>query len=145
MVVAHRFHLFGVGIKNAIIVCLAVFCKYFVQFFRGLVAVGGASLLCHFDASIGHKGALQRLVGLQTYHCLLVFRLWGDICWSIGGHTRHYFCFHVQYAPLATLLFLKLLQLSPQIIGVFCGSFKKLLVAVVGGVVVLNKISYVYL
>ena len=62
--VACLLHLGGVGIEHSLIVGAGVVGKDLVQLGRGLVAVGGAGLLCHLDAAVGHKGALEGLVGL---------------------------------------------------------------------------------
>ena len=62
--VACLLHLRGVGIEHGLIVGAGVVGKDLVQLGRGLVAVGGAGLLCHLDAAVGHKGALEGRVGL---------------------------------------------------------------------------------
>ena len=50
---------------------------------------------------------------------------------------------HIQYAALGALFFLQFLQLSPKLIGRFGRSFQKCLVAIIRGVVILNKIACV--
>ena len=62
--VACLLHLGGVGVEHGLIVGAGVVGKDLMQLGRGLVAVGGAGLLCHLDAAVGHKGALEGLVGL---------------------------------------------------------------------------------
>ena len=69
---AGRLHLRGVGIKHSLIVGAGVVGKDLVQLGAGLVAVGGAGLLCHLDAAVGHEGALEGLVGLQTHDLLQI-------------------------------------------------------------------------
>ena len=87
MVVAHALHLRGVSVKHAVVVGLHIVMEYVMQLLRGLVAVGGASLFGHLYAAIGHKGTLERLVGLQAYHLLQVFRLVVDVTGAIGRKT----------------------------------------------------------
>ena len=62
--VAGLLHLGGIGIKNRLVVGLVVVGEDLVQLGTGRVAIGGAGLLRHLNAAIGHEGTLQGLVGL---------------------------------------------------------------------------------
>ena len=54
--------------------------KDLVQLLAGLVAVGGAGLLRHLDAAVGHESTLEGLVGLQAHDLLL--SLIHISCWA---------------------------------------------------------------
>ncbi len=144
VVVAHQFHLLGVSVEHALVVRLMIFGEDFVEFGVGSIAISGAGLLCHLDAAVGHEGALQWLVGLQTHHLLQVLQFLLDISGTIGGDGAHDFRLHVQNAALGALFLLQLLQLAPQRVGGGGGTRKKLLIAIIGGVVFLDKVSHIH-
>ncbi len=107
----------------------------------GLVAVGGAGLLCHLDAAVGHEGALQGLVGLDADDLLQVFQALVDIAGAVGRQAADDFRLHVQHAALGALGFLQLLQGAPQFIGGFGGAGEERFVSPIGGVVFLDEIT----
>jgi len=115
--------------------------KDLVQLLAGLVAVGGAGLLCHLDAAVGHKGTLQRLVGLQADDLLQVFQALIDVAGAVSGQAADHFRLHIQHAALGALFFLQLLQGTPQLIGSLRGVRQERLVAIVRGVVLLDKVA----
>ena len=87
MVVAYYFHFIGICIEHTVVVGLAIFREDFVKLFRWLIAISGACLLCHLDATVGHEGTFQRLVGLQTYYLFEVFKTFVDVSWSVSSGT----------------------------------------------------------
>ena len=107
----------------------------------GLVAVGGAGLLRHLDAAVGHKGALQGLVGLQTDDLLQILQLLVDVAGAVGGQAADHLGLHIQHAALGALGLLQLLQSAPQLIGRLGGACQKAFVAVVRGVVLLDEVA----
>ena len=140
---AHQLHLGSVGIKHAVVVCFGVFVENFVQLLRRGVAVSGTSLFGHLDAAIGHKGSFQRFVGLQAHHFFQILGLLVDIARTVGGKSRHHLGLHIKHTAFGTLLLLQLLQLAPQGICSISWSTQETLIAIVGCVVVLDKVSYV--
>ncbi len=141
--VAGCFHLRGVGIEHSLIVGAGVVGKDLVQLRRGLVAVGGAGLLCHLDAAIGHKGALEGLVGLQADDLLQILQTFVNVTGAVSGQAADHIGLHVQHAALGALGLLQLLQGTPQLVGRFGGAGQERLVAVVRGVILLDKVTHV--
>jgi len=127
--VAGLLHLGGVGIEHGLIMGAGVLGENLVQLLAGLVAVGGAGLLRHLDAAVGHEGALQGLIGLQADDLLEVLQLGVDLG------------LHVQHAALGALGLLQLLQRAPQLVGSVGRTGEEALVAVVGGVVLLDEVT----
>ena len=74
-----------------------------MQLFRGLVAVGGAGLLRHLDAAVGHECTLQGLVGLQADDLLKLFQALVDVAGAVCGQTADDLGLHIQHAALGTL------------------------------------------
>ena len=143
MIVANEFHLVCISIKNAVVVCFAVFREYLVQFFRWFIAISSASLFGHVDATIRHKGTLEWLVGLYTYNLFEAFSVLADVAWAVSRHPRHHFGLHIQDASLGAFFFLKNLQHTPKLVGGVCRFGQKTLVAIVSGVVVLYEFTHV--
>ena len=112
-----------------------------MQLLAGLVAVGGAGLLRHLDAAVGHEGALQGLIGLQADDLLEVLQLGVDVAGAVGGQAGDDLGLHVQHAALGALFLLQLLQGTPQLIGRLGGASQKAFVAVVRGVVLLDEVA----
>ena len=141
--VAGRLHLRGVGIKHSLIVGAGIIGKDLVQLLAGLVAVGGASLLCHLDAAVGHEGALEGLVGLQTHDLLQILQAFVDIAGAVSGQAADHFGLHIQHAALGALGLLQLLQGTPQLVGCLGGAGQKAFVAVIRGVVLLDEVAHI--
>ena len=102
--VAGFLHLGGIGIKNRLVVGLVVVGEDFVQLGAGRVAIGGAGLLRHLYAAIGHEGTLQGLVGLQTHNLFQVLVGLADIAGAIGQRAGDHLRLHIQHAALGPLL-----------------------------------------
>jgi len=139
--VAGSLHLRGVGIEHSLVVGAGIVGKNLVQLLAGLIAVGGAGLLCHLDAAVGHECTLQGLVGLQADDLLQIFQGLVDIAGAVSGQAADDFGLHVQHAALGALFLLQLLQGTPQLIGRLGGASQKAFVAVVRGVVLLDEVA----
>ena len=139
--VAGLLHLGGVGIEHGLIMGAGVLGENLVQLLAGLVAVGGAGLLRHLDAAVGHEGALQGLIGLQADDLLEVLQLGVDVAGAVGGQAGDDLGLHVQHAALGALGLLQLLQRAPQLVGSVGRTSEEALVAVVGGVVLLDEVT----
>ena len=114
-----------------------------VQLLAGLEAVGGAGLLCHLDAAVGHEGALEGLVGLQTHDLLQILQAFVDIAGAVSGQAADHFGLHIQHAALGALGLLQLLQGTPQLVGCLGGAGQKAFVAVIRGVVLLDEVAHI--
>ena len=143
MGVAGRLHLRSVGIKHSLIVGAGIIGKDLVQLGAGLVAVGGAGLLCHLDAAVGHEGALEGLVGLQTHDLLQILQAFVDIAGAVSSQAADHFGLHIQHAALGALGLLQLLQGPPQLVGRLGGAGQKAFVAVIRGVVLLDEVAHI--
>ena len=139
--VAGGLHLGGIGIEHSLIVGAGVVGEDLVQLFRGLVAVGGAGLLRHLDAAVGHECTLQGLVGLQADDLLKLFQALVDVAGAVRGQAADDLGLHIQHAALGTLGLLQLLQRAPQLVGSVGRTGEEALVAVVGGVVLLDEVT----
>ena len=137
--VAGLLHLGGIGIKDRLVVGLVVVGEDLVQLGAGRVAIGGAGLLRHLNAAIGHEGTLQGLVGLQTHNLLQVLVGLADIAGAIGQRAGDHLRLHIQHAALGPLLELERLQIRPQGIGGIGGACQEALVPVVGEIVILDE------
>ena len=112
-----------------------------MQLRRGLVAVGGAGLLCHLDAAVGHECTLQGLVGLQADDLLQIFQALVDVAGAVCGQAADDVGLHIQHAALGALGLLQLLQCAPQLIGRFSGVGEEAFIAVIGRVVLLDEVA----
>ena len=133
-------HFRGIGIEHGLVMGLVVVGEDLVQLGAGGVAVGGAGLLRHLDAAVGHEGPLQGLVGLQSHHLFQVLVGIADIPGTVGQRSGNHLGLHIQNAPLGPLLLLQGLQIRPQGLGGLGGSFQEGCVSLIGGIVGLNKI-----
>ena len=112
-----------------------------VQLFAGLVAVGGAGLLCHLDAAVGHEGALEGLIRLQTDDLLQILQRFVDVAGAVRSQAADDLRLHIQHAAFGALFLLELLQSSPQLVGRLGGAGQERLVAVVRGIVLLDEVA----
>ena len=138
--VAGLFNVGGVYVKNAVVVGLAVFEDFFylgVHF----AAISLQGLAHHADAAKGHNGALQGGVGLQAHNDLFFFI---NIARCISVDVADSGGVHIQHAAGLALFFQQLLHFVPQLFGALGGGSQKALVPVIGGIVPLDKILYVY-
>ena len=139
--VAGPLHLGGVGVKDGLVVGAGVFGKDLVQLGAGLVAVGGAGLLGHLDAAVGHKGPLEGLVGLQADDLLKVLQIFVDVAGAVGGQAADHLGLHIEDAAFGALFLLQLLQSVPELVGGLGGACQEALVPLVGGVVFLDEVA----
>ena len=143
MGVAGGLHLGCVGVEHGLVVGAGVVGKDLVQLLAGLVAVGGAGLLGHLDAAVGHESTLQGLVGLQADDLLQILQVFVNVAGAVGGQAADDLRLHVQHAALGALGFLQLLQGTPQLVGRLGGAGQKALVAVVGSVILLDEVAHI--
>ena len=139
--VAGALHLGGVGIKHRGVVGAGVAGEDLVQFFAGLVAVGGACLFGHLDAAVGHEGPLEGLVGLQADDLFLVLEGLVDVAGAVGGQVADHLGLHIQHAALGALGLLQFLQSAPELVGGFGGAGQEGFVPFIGAVVFLDKVA----
>ena len=122
-----------------------VLCKNMMQLFGRLISIGRACLLCHLDSAIWHECTLQRLIRLQSNHLFKLFHIFVDITGRICSKSGYDLCLHIQHTALLTLLFLKLLQFTPELFCRFCRVCQKALITVVRLIVFLDKVTYIYI
>ena len=103
------------------------------------VVLGG--LLRHLDAAVGHEGALERLVGLQAHDLLEVLGVLADVARAVGGQARDDLGLALENAAVGALGGLELLDLVPELVGGLGRLSEEGLVAVVGGVVLLDEVA----
>ena len=139
--VAGALHLGGVGVKHSGVVGAGIFGEDLVQLLAGLVAVGGAGLLRHLDAAVGHEGALERLVGLQTDHLFQILQFGIDVAGAVGRQAGNNLSLHIQHAALGALFLLQDLQSAPKFVGGVGGTGQEGLVTVVGTIVFLDEVA----
>ena len=142
--VAGSAHLGGVGVKDGLVVGLAVLVEDLVILGVDLVAVALGRLLGHLDAAVGHEGALQGLVGLETNDLLEILELGVNVAGAIRGEARDNLGLAVKHAAVGALLLLELLDLAPELVGGLGGAGEERLVAVVLGVVALDEVADVH-
>ena len=118
-------HLIRIRIEYAVIVRLAILREYFVKFCRRLIAISRASLFRHLYTAVGHKGALQRLIRLQTDNLLLFLCPFTDIGRAIGSHAGNDFRFHIQHPTFSAFLLLQFFEHTPKFVRCFSWSFEE--------------------
>jgi len=141
--VAGGLHLGCVGVEHGLVVGAGVVGKDLVQLLAGLVAVGGAGLLGHLDAAVGHESTLEGLVGLQAHDLLQILQVFVNVAGAVGGQAADDLRLHVQHAALGALGLLQLLQGTPQLVGRLGGAGQKALVAVIRGVILLDEVAHI--
>ena len=141
--VAGGLHLGCVGVEHGLVVGAGVVGKDLVQLLAGLVAVGGAGLLGHLDAAVGHESTLEGLVGLQAHDLLQILQVFVNVAGAVSGQAADDLRLHVQHAALGALGLLQLLQGTPQLVGRLGGAGQKALVAVVGSVILLDEVAHI--
>ena len=110
----------------------------------GGVAVGGACLLSHLDTAEGHECSLEGLVSLETDDLFKILQFGVDVARLVRGDAGNDVGVHIEHAALCTLLLLELLELAPELVGGVRRACEEGLVAVIGGVVVLDEVSCIY-
>ena len=74
-----------------------------------------------------------------------VFQLLADIAGSIGVDIGNSVLVDIQYAAVLNLPVHQLPDLSPQLFGFLRGRRKKGFVAVIGGIIVLDKVMHIHI
>ena len=110
-----------------------------------LVAVLAGSLASDTNAAIDVQCTLERLVGLETDDGLLVAMGVIDVASGMAHDARDGLGVHIKDAALLTLLEQQVEYLAPQLLGTLGRTSEERLVALVGGVVLLNEVSDVNL
>ena len=106
-------HLGGVSVEDGLVVGLVILVEDLVVLVIDVVAVVLGRLLCHLDATVGHEGTLEGLVGLEAHDPLEVLEFGVDVAGTIGGQAAHDLGLAVEDAPLGALFGLELLDLAP--------------------------------
>ena len=138
MAVAARAHLGRVAVKDAGVVGLAVVRVNVHDLRVDLVAVLLAGGNGHANAAVDHEGALERLLGLQAHD--LLERL-VNVARGVGDDRGDEVSVHVEDAVVFALLLEEVHDLVPELGGVLRGAGEEGLVAVVGGVVLLDEVT----
>ena len=133
-------HLRGVGVEHALVMGLAVFGVDFHHFRVHMVAVVLAGLHGHADAAVGLQGALEGLIGLEAHNLLLALV---QIAGAVGGDGGDDAGVHIQHTACLPLPGGQLHDLIPQLAGLLRGALQEALVALVGGVVLLDEVPHV--
>ena len=139
--VAGGAHLGGVRVEDALVVRLAVLVEDLVVLVVDVEAVVLGGLLGHLDATVGHEGALERLVGLKAHDLLEILEVVVDVAGAVGGKARDDLGLALEDAVVGALGGLELLDLAPELVGSLGGAGEERLVAVVGGVVALDEVA----
>ena len=145
MIVTDQLHFVRVSVKDTVIMGLMILGKDLVQLFRRFITIRCARLFGHLDASVRHKRTLQRLICLQAYDSFKLLSALSDICCTISRKTRNHFRLHIEHSAFGAFFLLESFQDSPQFVGGCCRTSKEVFVAIVSSVVVLNKVTNVYL
>ena len=141
---AGRAHLGSVGVKDGLVVGLAILVEDLVILGVDLVAVALGRLLSHLDAAVGHECALEGLVGLEANDLLEVLELGVDVAGAVRGEAGDDLGLAVKHAAVGALLLLELLNLTPELVGGLGWTGEERLVAVVLGVVALDEVANVH-
>src|SRR3954469_8388224 len=106
----------GIGVKDALVVCLAIFAKCLDDGRIRFDAVGFEGAEHHAQATVWHDSALERSVGLEADNDF-VFLI--DVTRRMGGNGAGYLR-NIEHALLA-LFDEERLQLFPDLTGSFDG------------------------
>ena len=139
--VAGCLHFGCISVEHSLVVRLVIFGKDLVELVIDVVAVGFGGFFRHLDAAIGHEGALQGLVRLEADDLFQILEGRINIAGSVGGESGNNFRFAVEDAAFGAFLFLESLYLCPEFVGALGRSFQKGFVAIIGCVVVLDKVA----
>ena len=145
MIVTDQLHFVRVSVKDTVIMGLMILAEDLVQLFRRFITICCARLFGHFDASVRHKRTLQRLICLQAYDSFELLSAFTNISRAISRKTRNHFRLHIEHSAFGAFFLLESFQDSPQFVGGCCRTCKKVFVAIVSGVVVLNKVTDIHL
>ena len=142
LVMTCKLHLWCVDIKYSLIVSLEfIVIENIFDLVTYVIAIGFACLFCHFNSAVWHKSTFQRFVCLKTNNLLQILCLLINISRSVSSQRSNNLCLHIQDTALCTLLFLKCLQLIPELIGSFCRFFKEGSISFIWSVVHTDKVT----
>lgn len=131
-------HLIRVDVKDTGVVGLAAVGIEVNDFGVNFIAVSFAGGHGHTDASVNHKGTLQRLVRLKADD--LLERLI-DIACFVRGDGGDHLGVHINDPAVCRLLCKEIHDIGPKLGGCFGGAGQKRLVTFVGGIVFLDEIA----
>ena len=120
---------------------LVIIGKNLVEFGARLVTVLHTSFFGHLDTAERHKGALERLVGLETHDLFQVLQGFVDVARLVARDGRDDIGVHVKDSAVPAFFGLQALQFVPQLLGGIGRTGEEGLVPLVGGVVTLNKVA----
>ena len=138
-------HLGGVDIEDASVVGLALEGVALDNVLVDLVAVLAGSLASDADTTVDVQRALERLVGLEANNGLLVAMGIIDVASGVAHDTRDGLGVHIEDTTLLALLKQQVENLAPQLLGTLGRTYEERLIALVGGVVLLDEVSDVNL
>ena len=130
----------GVGVENALVMRLAYLVENIRRFFAHLEPVGFKGLLGHAQAAEGHQGAFQGSVRLEAHHH---FQLLVNVAGLVGDDGGDHFLVRIQHAAVVYFPFQQDFQFLPEPERALGRAGKKLFIAGIGRVVVLDEIPYV--
>ena len=133
-------HLRRIGIENALVVGLMIFCEDLMKLRIRCVAIGRAGLLRHLDTAVRHKGSLQRLIGLEADDLFLILRILADVRCAIRCDTGNHLRLHIKHTALGTLLALQALYLIPELVRRLCRALKEACITVIRRIIQLDEI-----
>ncbi len=139
--VASGAHLRRIGVEDGLVVGLVVLVEDLVVLIVHMEAIGLGRLLGHLDAAVGHEGTLEGLVGLKAHNALELGVVGVDVARAVGGQARDDLGLAVENAAVGALGGLELLHTAPKLVGRLGRTGEEALVAVVGGVVVLDEVA----
>ena len=134
-------HLRRIGIKDSLVMSLVILIENLVELRVDLVTVGLCRFLRHLDAAVWHECPLQRLVCLKTDNLLQIFHGLIDVARAVSRQTCDNLRLALKDAASFAFLLLKLLELSPELVGRLRRSLEEAFVPVVRCVVVLDELT----
>src|SRR5699024_4142313 len=139
--VAGALHLGGVGVEHRGVVGARILGEDLMQFGAGLIAVGRAGLFGHLDAAVGHKGALERLVGLQADDLLKVLEAFVNVAVAVGGQAGANLGINIQHAAHGSFFFQEFLQRAQNLVGGVGQAGEEGFVAAIRAIVYLDEVA----
>ena len=134
-------HFGRVCVIYAVVVRLAVLGEYGLDLGVELVAVHVERLLSHLYSAEGLQRALEGLVRLETDY---LFELLVDIACAMAREGGHDLGIRLEHAACLPLLCGEIQNLSPQLFSRLGRACEEGIVSLIGGIVALNEIAYVY-
>ena len=131
-------HFGSVGIKYACVMGFSVFGEEVNDLRINLIAIVSAGFYSHADAAVGLKRTFEGLICLESHNRFLFLV---QISGTMGSNGGNNFGVHIQNSAGFPLLLVQLHNLIPQLFGVLSRAGQEGIVAVVRGVVCLNKVA----